>query len=349
MDAQLRMLGAMSSAELRQTMAGFDAIPLSSQLAAMPWAAQPGEFVEQMTAYLWTVHAIDAFHQAALAYGKRLHEAMSAEDADKPRFCAVVIGRGARGGNRRLFEYLRPHGTLFTQVDRGDGLSYLLAAVQARVQAQPASYAHWYVDGAAVQAPVEANASSLVTLSYDGLGPLRASLLRRMQSERTSANVGPEQLRSLLAEFGPGQFHGVDLGGDEILRRFQISLLTEGSGTQIFSTTFVQWAGREILRRARPQTLLLRYAPRQIDQPMNDLLLASTAPPAEDAEGSLVDADMGAYYTWINLSRLSSASQATFLAWFEEGTEVMVIAPQMPRATVSTQACNMKQILHWLA
>jgi len=51
-------------------------------------------------------------------------------------------------------------------------------------------------------------------------------------------------------------------GGDAVLNRFQLSVLTEGSGTQIYSTTFVQWAARELLRRAQPLTLLARFAPR---------------------------------------------------------------------------------------
>jgi hypothetical protein len=48
---------------------------------------------------------------------------------------------------------------------------------------------------------------------------------------------------------------------DAVLSRFQVSVLTEGSGTQVFSTTFVQWAAREAFRRAQPLTLLLRFAP----------------------------------------------------------------------------------------
>ncbi len=56
---------------------------------------------------------------------------------------------------------------------------------------------------------------------------------------------------------------GLNAGGDTVLNRFQLSLLTEGSGTQVFSTTFVQWAAREALRRAQPLTMLdpLRPAP----------------------------------------------------------------------------------------
>ena len=41
-----------------------------------------------------------------------------------------------------------------------------------------------------------------------------------------------------------------------MLGRFQVKLLTEGSGTQIFSTTFAQWTAREALRRAEALTLV---------------------------------------------------------------------------------------------
>ena len=350
MDLQLRMLSDMNGPELAKTMEAFHAIPLSPELIRMPWAAQPGEFVEKMTAYLWTVHAIDAFHSAALAYGARLDRVRPAAETEPARWCAVAVGRGARGSERRLFSKLRPHGTLFTQVSEVDGLRHLLEAAQARAQARPAMYGHWYVDGAAHEPFLSGSGRlSCVTLSYDSLGPLRNTLLRKMHDERSSAGVGPEQLRSALADFQPDELQAANLGDDPLLRRFQVRLLTEGAGTQIFSTTFVQWAGREILRRARPQTLLLRYAPRQIDRPMDDLLSAKATPSIEDPEGSLVDADMGAFYTWLNLSRLSPPERLTFLAWFEEGTEAIVIAPGMPKNVVSTQVCDLRKILTWAA
>ena len=60
-----------------------------------------------------------------------------------------------------------------------------------------------------------------------------------------------------------------------MIDRFQVKLLTEGSGTQIFSTTFAQWTAREALRRAQPLTMLVRFAPRQRQKPMNEMLSAS--------------------------------------------------------------------------
>ena len=79
-----------------------------------------------------------------------------------------------------------------------------------------------------------------------------------------------------------------------MLNRFQVSVLTEGSGTQFFSPTFVQWAARELLRRAQPLTLLARFAPRQTGRSMNEMLADTQTRAVLDPLGSLIDADMGA-------------------------------------------------------
>lgn len=354
MEAQLQMLAGVSAAALDETMAAFRALPVSPELQQLPWASEPAAFVEKLTAYLWTVHAMDAFRAAALLYGERLEAALPARDpVTLARWCVVVVGQGAGRESPALFEKLRPLGTLFTEVRAEGGLQAVLRAAAARAKAAPAAYGHWYVDGGASALPAGETAASgangLVTVSYDALGPVRSALLERMHHARVSGTVGPEDLRSLLAAMRPEDLGERASGGDEVLRRFELSLLTEGSGTQIFSTTFVQWAGREVLRRARPETLVLRYAPRQVDRPMNDLLLAAATPPKQDAEGSLVDADMGAYYTWLNLQRLRGAESARFVAWRESGRQAVVIAPGMARGVRSAQPCDVAKILSWIA
>jgi hypothetical protein len=173
--------------------------------------------------------------------------------------------------------------------------------------------------------------------------------LQRMHDARISGTVGPEDLRSLMLQMRPEQFAAVQTTEDEVLRRFQLDLLTQGSGTQIFSTTFVQWAAREVLRRARPHTLVLRYAPRQAERPMNDLVLASATEEQLDPHGSMIDADMGAYYTWLNLTRLSGAEKSRFIACHEGGGEAIAVAPALSASTLSTQACTLQQILQWTA
>jgi hypothetical protein len=84
-------------------------------------------------------------------------------------------------------------------------------------------------------------------------------------------------------------------GRERVLNHFKVTLLADGSGVQFFSTTFVQWAAREVLRRAQPVTLVARFAPRLTERSMNAALMGLPASAVLDPDGALVDADMGAY------------------------------------------------------
>ena len=177
--------------------------------------------------------------------------------------------------------------------------------------------------------------------------PVRTALLGRIRSETQKTGMGPEALRTLMAQLRPADL-GMANGGDAVLNRFQIKLLTEGSGTQIFSTSFVQWAAREALRRAQPVTLLARFAPRQRQKPMNELLSPSPEQVETDPVGSLVDADMGAYYNWVNQQRLPGSEKSLFLAWFENHKEAVAISPTLPRGTFSSEPTDLRGILSWM-
>ena len=176
------------------------------------------------------------------------------------------------------------------------------------------------------------------------LEPTRAALLRKIQAEIQRPGMGPEELRTHLARLVPADL-GMDKSGDAVLNRFQVKLLTEGSGTQIFSTTFAQWTAREALRRAQPLTLLVRFAPRQRQRPMNELLSNSQGNVELDLAGSLVDADMGAYYNWLNQQRLPGAEQSAFLVWFEGHSQALVIGPSIPRGTESTTVADLGELV----
>jgi hypothetical protein len=164
-----------------------------------------------------------------------------------------------------------------------------------------------------------------------------------MRSQIETPGMGPEALRSQLAQMTPSEL-GLQ-SGDQVLDRFRLKLLTEGSGTQIFSTTFAQWAAREALRRAQPCTLLVRFAPRQRQRPMNELLTDKAEQAEVDPVGSLLDADLGAYYSWINQRRLPGAEQSSFLVWFENHSEAVAIGPAMPRGTESSTPTDLRQLL----
>jgi hypothetical protein len=342
-EKELANLKSLSAEQVKQWFHGFAQISLSSKLEKFDWVNAPGQFVEQLSAHLWTTHQVDGFRKAAIDYADRLAAAVPPEPPAMPRLGIAIVGQGVAAHDQLLFRKLRAHGGYFSRVTPQDGLKQLLAAVTARARAHSAPYAHWYIDGGR-EAEHDA---ALATVSYNALESARVALLKKMRGEIDRPGMWPEALRTLLAQMRPP-----DLGlgtGDEILDRFRVKLLTEGSGTQIFSTTFVQWAARETLRRAQPLTLLVRFAPRQRQKPMNELLSGIRADAELDPEGSLVDSDMGAYYTYLNQQRLSGADKSSFLVWFEGHNEAMAIGPAMPRGTQSSSTTDLAQLLTWIS
>jgi hypothetical protein len=63
----------------------------------------------------------------------------------------------------------------------------------------------------------------------------------------------------------------------------------------------------------------------------------------------LRDADMGAYYTWLNQQRLSGADQSRFLVWFEDHSEAVAIAPSMKAGSESSEAIGLKELVSRIA
>jgi hypothetical protein len=339
---ELANLSSLSPEQMKEWFQEFAEIKVSTKLENVDWVNSPGLFVEQLSAHLWATHQLDAFREAAMNYASRLQAVAAPEPPPVPRLGIAVIGQGADRHDEPLFRKLRAHGGYFSRVNPENGLETLLNAVAARAKAHPIPYGHWYIDGGR-----EANHDPALTcVSYNALEPARAVLLRKMSGEIGKAGMGPEMLRTLLAQMRPADL-GMGKAEDEVLDRFQVKLLTEGSGTQIFSTTFAQWTARETLRRAQPVTLLVRFAPRQRQRPMNELL-SGLRPNADlDPAGSLVDADMGAYYTYLNQQRLSGAEKSSFLVWFEGHNEALAIGPAMPRGTESSSPTDLKQLLTW--
>jgi hypothetical protein len=342
-EKELANLRALSPADTQEWFRAFLAIQLSSKLEQFDWVNHPAQFVEQLSAHLWTTHQMDAFRNAALAYADRLRTAVAPEPPPVPRLGIAIIGQGVDTPAEPLFRKLRPLGTYFSRIDPESGAQQLLDAVAARSKSQPVAYGHWYVDGGQALS----HDPAVTCVSYQALAPTRAALLEKIQAQTQKTGMGPEALRTLMAQMSPQEL-GMDASQDRVLARFQVKLLTEGSGTQIFSTSFTQWAAREALRRAQPLTLLVRFAPRQRQKPMNELLSPSHEPAELDPLGSLVDADMGAYYNWINQQRLPGAEKSLFLVWFENHKEAVAISPALPRGTESTSNATLEQVLSWM-
>jgi hypothetical protein len=342
LDHQLAYLAALTPERRKALLSGFAALDISLELQKHDWVNQPGRFGEDLAAYLWAARQIDAFRDAATEYVHKVDAARPREALPMPRLGIVVVGQNVGETRYPLFRKLRKQGVYFSRVNAGNGVHDLLDAVSARTAAHPIPYAHWYIEGGLP----EHTPPGVTTVSYGGLDTVRQALLDKMEKAIQSGIGGPEALRTMLAQMRPEELGLSGAVPEAVLNRFQVSVLTEGSGTQIFSTTFVQWTAREALRRAQPLTVFSRYAPRQRQRPMNELIAdRGDQAPVPDPEGSLIDGDMGAYYTWLNQQRLPGADGSSFLAWFEGHQEAVAIAPGLPRGAESSAAVDLKAVL----
>ncbi len=344
LDRQFAYLGSLGAGPFRAAMSAFTQLKLTHELEQTDWVNSPAVFSEQLSAHLWATHQIDAFRTAAIDYVKKA--SASAPDPAMPthRLGIVIVGQAVDKNDYRLFRRLLPQGVYYTRVKPNGGLQALLDAAARRAKAHPVPYGHWYIDGgSSFPAP-----EGVTRVSYEALSSTRAALQRRMQKTYEAAVFDPEAFRTMLAQIKPEEA-GLDAAADGVLNRFALSLLTEGSGTQVFSTTFVQWAAREALRRAQPLTLVARFAPRQRENQMNELLAERDRKPELDPQGSLIDADMGAYYTWLNQQRLSGDDKSAFLAWFENHGEAVAIAPQLERGKRSDAPVDLAELIARIA
>jgi hypothetical protein len=349
---QLNLLDQLDVTSFDSLVSPFAAIPFSRELSKFDYLNHPQHFSEKLTAYLWEQQLSDNYHNVAQAYQQYLEKALPQTQPVTPRWTIVVIGRGSQQTEYSLFRHLMPHGMLFTKLDSGGALEVLSSAVVSRAHQFPLDYQHWYIDGGEPDSIV-AKDSRLTTMSYAKLVPAAMhefALMKEFTSRGASnESVGPEAVASYIAGLSPEDLALKGDTSDAALRHFEVNLITQGAGCQIFSTTFVQWAARECLHRAQPLTLFARFSTRQSNAPMEQLLARNPLQQPQDIEGSLIDADMGAYYTWINQSRLPGAQESRFLVWFEDHNLACVISPTLSGGKTFTGDINMRQLLEHMA
>ena len=340
-DAQFVYVRSLSPQQRSQLMAGFERLVLAPELQEVDWVNAPGEFSERLSAHLWTSQQIATFRTAAVEFLGAVRAHIPPPAPVVPRVSVVILGQGVTKNAYPLFRKLRPHGTYFTQVDPQDGLRIATQRAAARAQKHPIPFAHWYIDGGTPASPAP---SGVETLAYPRLDAVRDAVVAKMRATMR-AGMGTEARRSALMQMVPEDAGLKSEGHQRVLNHFTITVMSEGAGVQFFSTTFVQWAAREVLRRAQPVTLLARFAPRMTERSMNDALMEAPSSPVLDAQGALIDADMGAYYTWLNQSRLTGAEESSFVVWFENHSEALAISPSLPRGAQSNVRVDLNELL----
>jgi hypothetical protein len=321
----------------------FAAIRLTPELEQANWVGRPKLFVAQLAGALWQSGQIDAYHTAAGDLLAALPQATNTA-ASQPPMLVAVFGQGAVAGGYPLFTRLRASGLHARKVDGAGALEAVSQWIARRAGASSGDYKHWYVDGGRpwtlAGAPVHA-------FAFPQFAPVTDALLVQM-NKAVQEGWGPEVLSQRLQEMPPRALRMEDVTTDPRTARFFLSVLTEGSGTQLYSTSFVQATAVELVRRAQPETLLIRFAPRRRPASMNDMLEQRGQSYELDPQGSLIDADMGLYYAWLAMRRQPDGARATLLAYAEAQGEAFLVSPRVTRGVESTTGLSVEQMLEML-
>ena len=337
--AQFDALAAMSAANFNALAAPLRQIHLPDDLLRQNWVDDPSAFITRLTAVLWSSGQIDLFREGAQSFFAALPNLPSSGD----RLVIVAMGYGTLP-SARPFGKLRDHGVLVQNLSDPDVPRSLFNMVAQRAAATPSQYAHWYVDGGQPW-PSTSGTERVTQFSYAGLAPLRLRVLSHMRDTIFSGDSGTEAMQTRLSTLTPKALNAQQITSDLVLQRFYTELFTLSSGPQLFSTSFVQWAARELMRRAQPQTLLLRYAPRQRHRSFNEMVAQVEAEKALDPEGSLRDAEMGAYYALLEMQRTALPSAITLLAWHEGTSKLLIVSPNAPTGTETATPLTLQQAL----
>ncbi len=339
-DEQLAYLGSLTAAQLRAAMAQFAAIQVTP-LPAVDWVSYPKVFSAQLSAILWATGQIDQFRAASIGYVDACRRFRPPALPPLSRLTMVIVGQGVDTPAFPLFRKLRPHGVYYSAVEPSTALQAISAVLAARADNHPLPYGHWYVDGGE---PAIVPPSTVTSMSYAGLSNLRIAVVDKMRILGRESG-GPEGLEKALQELDPSQFPDASEGDDPVMSRFRLSIFSEGSGTQFYSTTFAEWTAHELLRRAQPVTLLVRFAPRQVQRTFDEMIMDQNRAVAVDPQGSLLDADMGAYYIWLNQRRLPKSDNGRFLVWFQGHSEAVMIALHLVPGTEDPQPVSLQKLL----
>jgi hypothetical protein len=341
LEEQFRYLSQPPTEETQRILAAFHALPVDTLPVKQAWLA-PETFLQSFTAHLWQVHATEQFRTCGEAYGSILTAIRERCTSPANRLAIVLIGRDARKVDTPLFAKLRKHGTYFAHLDDTHLMEEVNAILEERSSHAREPYSHWLIDGGSLTGQLP---KPYACISYQDLQPVRDSLAKAVQSLMRHDDVGPEKVRSYMLTLQPADLPGFPREQDQVLQHFAVRVLCDGSGTQNLSTSFVQWSAREVLRRAQPATLVARFAPRSRS---TDFLDAHAAQAGLDAEGALIDGDMGAYYTWLNLRRLPCSERSCFIAIAENGQGAVAIGPGMSAGAIATNQVTLPKVLTWM-
>ena len=146
-EKELANLSSLSPAQIKEWFQEFAQIRLSSQLEEFDWVKAPAQFVEQLSAHLWSTHQLDAFRKAANDYADLLRAAVPPEPPPIPRLGIAVIGQGVASYNEPLFRKLRLTAHISAASSPKMGCAYCWTRWLPGLKRILLPYGHWYIDG----------------------------------------------------------------------------------------------------------------------------------------------------------------------------------------------------------
>lgn len=208
-----------------------------------------------------------------------------------------------------------------------------LGTCLADLAAEREPYASWIIETGSNLGAM-ARHSGVVKLSYERLASYRNRLMaevERMTEDRTIR--GPRQLSERLRglRIRPDES---SLHGDPVLEEFTRATLLAGNGTLLINNTFVEWAGIQAIRRARPHVLIAGFGIRNKVKPFSSLLIfhdqrkATAIPDQGDMLGSYVDLEVFYQYIWQEAAKQPEFRNNTACLFAATGMdELLLIAP----------------------
>ncbi len=210
-----------------------------------------------------------------------------------------------------------------------------IATLAARQGTQESSDL-WLIDaeakmhGMLAQAPIPA-----FSLSFTNLKPLRDKFLAELNTTPRDIEATDQIIANLRSEAWSGWgLWPPEVDSQPRLKRFLIDLILSGNGVLIFSNSFVEWTAAEVLRRARPRTIVARFGMRSKPKPFTSIAIfenqqkVSTVPDVDDPENSAIDAAILARYVWLADSRYPEQDHTICLCVAEHLDSAYVILPE---------------------
>lgn len=189
--------------------------------------------------------------------------------------------------------------------------------------------------------PEDRRADCATGLSYDRLRAYRERLTETIYTKVRAGIAGPLELAAYLKTLQMRPHEGLTLFADDLVMAFVRDVFLAGAGTLVINNTFVEWAAVQALKRAQPHLLVARFGVRDKMKPFSSLLLFSKPRPTDqipimqDPLGSFVDAELLAYYIWLNAEKGPPYRDRTLYLLLAEGVDEMLAVRSGAKGSLS--------------